>query len=133
MRLIQMTYSSRPFGFDAPTLSAILLDARRANLRDDISGALIARADIYLQLLEGPETMVNAAYERIVRDNRHLEVKPLYSRPVAARMFGGWAMRDDPVRSWMWSLEEVANGAAERATSTQVQAVFARLASEPAH
>lgn len=131
MRLIQLTYASQPFGFDAPTLAGILIDARRCNLRDDISGALIARADLFLQLLEGPETAVEASYARIARDNRHLEVRRLYARPVEARMFAAWAMRDDPVRSWMWSMDAVANGAVVRATTTEIQAVFARLAVEP--
>lgn len=132
LRLRRLTYASQPFGFDEPTLAGILLDARRCNLRDDISGALVCRADLYLQLLEGPEALVEATYERIARDNRHLEVQRLFARPIEARIFAAWAMREVPVRSWMWSVEAVANEAARRASAQKISGVFARLASEPA-
>jgi hypothetical protein len=41
-------------------------------------------------------------------------------------------MRDDSARSWMWTQQEVANGALERATEAEVVAVFERLAAESA-
>ena len=56
--LYQIIYRSRPFGFDETSLAGILLDARRCNTRDAISGALVCRHDIFLQLLEGPEAVV---------------------------------------------------------------------------
>ena len=60
MSLIQLIYPSTPFGFDNPTLNNILSVARRNNARDGISGALICRADLYLQMLEGPRSAVTA-------------------------------------------------------------------------
>jgi hypothetical protein len=39
-------------------------------------------------------------------------------------------MRDDPVRSWMWTLEEIEQGALDRATAADFTAVFERLAAE---
>jgi hypothetical protein len=130
MSLIQVVYASRPFGFDQAMLDGILLDARRYNSRDDITGALIARRDLYLQMLEGPEARVRATYDRIRRDDRHLEVRPLVSRPITTRMFPGWAMRDDPAESWVWSMEAVRDGAIERSTEPEVLAFFERLAAK---
>ena len=129
MPLLQLSYASRPFGFDSAMLAGILIDARRCNSRDGITGALICREDLYLQLLEGPEAAVEAAYRRILRDDRHIEVRPLTRRRVADRLFGAWAMRDDPAQSWVWSREAVHNGAAETATEAEVLAIFTRLAS----
>ena len=103
MPMIQLIYASRPFDFDEGTLVAILTVARSCNERDGITGALICRSDLYLQLLEGPQEMVDAAYRRIERDRRHLEVKLLSRRSVTERLFPGWAMRNDPARSWMWN------------------------------
>ena len=77
MDLIRLIYCSRPFGFDDAALNGILIDARRCNERDAITGALICRADIYLQLLEGPAAAVDATFARIAKDNRHLEVNLL--------------------------------------------------------
>jgi hypothetical protein len=128
---LQLIYVSRSFGFDAATLAGILLDARRRNPPDGITGALICREDLYLQLLEGPEAAVEACFARIGKDDRHVNVRLIsraYGRP---RLFPQWAMRDDPARSWMWSAADVAAGAADRATPAEVVAIFERIASEP--
>ncbi len=128
--LIQIVYASRPFGFDNATLGGILLDARRCNVRDRVTGALICRDDLYLQLLEGPEDAVDATYRRITRDDRHLEVRCLARREIAEddRMFADWAMRDDPAQSWVWSRDDMANGVADAAPADEVFGIFAQLA-----
>ncbi len=132
MSLIQLVYASRPFGFDQATLNSILIEARRLNPENDVTGALICRADLYLQLLEGPSEAVEATFARITKDDRHVEVQHLVSRPIETRLFPDWAMRDDPARSWMWTQAEVDNGALGRATEAEIVAVFERLAGEPA-
>jgi hypothetical protein len=132
MPMIQLIYASTPFGFDEGTLAALLVVSRRSNERDGITGALICRGDLYLQLLEGPQTAVEAAFRRIKRDRRHLDIKLLSRRNVTERLFPGWAMRDDPARSWMWTQEEVNAGAVDRATEAEAVAIFERLAHEPA-
>ena len=132
MGMIQLIYASQPFGFDDAMLSSILTAARHYNSRDDITGALICREDVYLQLLEGPEELVEAAYARIARDRRHLEINLLSSAPITERMFPTWAMRDDPARSWMWTHREVEHGAIIKASREELLGVFARLATEPA-
>ena len=130
--LIQLIYSSRPFGFDEAALNGILLTARRNNPRDAITGALICRHDLYLQLLEGPRAAVEARYSSIARDDRHLDVVQRFSRPATERIFPNWAMRDDPARSWMWSATEIEQGALDRAGPAEFISVFTRLAAEVA-
>jgi hypothetical protein len=127
----QLTYASRAFGFSADVLWGILQDARRCNTRDGITGTLVCRADLYLQLLEGPQDKVEAAFGRIAKDDRHLDIQPLSRGEVAARLFPDWAMRHDPARSWMWSAADVAAGAIARSTPQDVAAVFERIAREP--
>lgn len=127
MALFRAIYTSRPFGFDAGTLNGILLDARRANLRDGITGALICRSDIYLQWLEGPEMQVRAALARIERDDRHLELRVHLAESVSERTFGDWAMLHDPAASWIWSQDEVGDGAVDRASPEEIMAFFMEL------
>ncbi|MDN3573119.1 BLUF domain-containing protein [Methylobacterium longum] len=131
MSVVQLIYASRPFGFDQAMLNGILSQSRRCNSRDGITGALICRADVYLQLLEGSAAALDATYARILRDDRHLEIRRLSYHTVTDRLFPGWAMRDDPARSWMWSQSEVANGAIDQATYLQALKIFERLAAEP--
>lgn len=127
MGLFRVVYTSRPFGYDAGILNGILMDARRANLRDGITGALICRGDIYIQWLEGPEAQVRSALARIERDDRHLDLRLHLAGPLSGRMFGDWAMLHDPAVSWIWSQDEVASGAVERATPEEITGFFQRL------
>ena len=128
MDLTQLIYTSQPFGFDDAMLNGILVTARRNNPKLDITGCLICRQDMYLQLLEGPVAAVDALYARISDDNRHLAVSKLSQSPVSARMFPDWAMRDDPAQSWLWPPEAVADGALHQASPDALRAVFARVA-----
>lgn len=130
MAMIQLVYASRPFGFDEATLSGILFTARANNTRDGITGALVCRSDLYLQMLEGPQDKVEAAYASIEEDDRHLEVRCLTRATIDTRMFGAWAMRSDPAQSWMWTREQVENAAPDTATPEEVIAVFSRLIKE---
>jgi hypothetical protein len=132
MPLSQIIYASRPFGFDAGVLDDILTVSRRLNARDHITGTLICRGDMYLQLIEGPPEAIDTTFDRIAGDDRHLEVTLLLTRAVATRMFPGWAMRDDPARSWMWTQEAVAAGAIQNASAADIIAIFERLAAEAA-
>lgn len=127
MDLFRAIYTSRPFGYDSAILSTILMDARRANLRDGITGALICRGDIYLQWLEGPEEQVRSALARIDRDDRHLEMTLHVAEGVTERQFGEWAMLHDPAASWIWSQAEVADGAVKRASPDEITAFFMPL------
>lgn len=127
MTLFRTIYSSRPFGFDAAVLNGILLDARRLNSRDDITGALICRADLYLQWLEGPEDKVRATLQRIAKDDRHVDVTVHVSEPAAQRLFPDWAMLHDPAATWIWTQQEVAANAPDSATAEEVTTFFLRL------
>ena len=130
MQLYQLIYGSRPFGFDSAILSGIMLTSVENNKRDGITGALICRGDLYLQLLEGKEKILKETYERILQDDRHLEIRKLVWRKTDIRFFPEWAMRDDPAKSWLWNKKEIENGALEKASEEEIIRVFSRLASE---
>jgi len=130
MTIHQLIYMSEPFGFDDGMLNGILSISRRNNGRDGLTGALVCRRDIYLQLLEGPEAAVEAAYARIKRDDRHLGIARLVSETVDSRMFPDWTMLDDPARSWLWTEAEIAAGAVKAAGLAEVRGVFERVARE---
>ncbi len=130
--LVQLIYASRPFGFDDLALTGILASAERNNIRDHITGSLICREDLFIQMLEGPDDTVQAAFKRIRYDDRHTDVALLWTGEVAARQFPEWAMRHDPAASWMWTRAEVTAGAVTHASADDVRAIFTRLAeSEP--
>jgi Sensors of blue-light using FAD len=127
MSLMQLIYASTPFGFSNPVLNSILSASRRNNERNGITGALICRADLYLQMLEGPRSAVTATFQRIMGDDRHLDVMLIGSGDIQERLFPKWHMRDDPAQSWMWTQAQIADGTLEAASVADVRAVFERL------
>lgn len=128
MSIIQIIYSSTPFGYDENLLSGLLLDARRCNMRDGITGALICRRDVYLQFLEGNDGAVRNTLQRIARDDRHVEVVTRYDAPSSTRLFSDWAMLHDPAHSWAWSEAEVNAGALDAAAPDAFHAIFSGIA-----
>lgn len=130
MLMQQLIYVSRPFGFDASMLMNILAASRRCNLRDDITGALICRSDIFVQLLEGPTEKVQSTFERICRDDRHIEVNILVRAQIEDRLFDGWAMKHDPAPSWLWSPDEVHAGRPLEASEQEIRSIFLRSAED---
>ncbi len=133
MPLLQLVYASRPFGFDAAVLIDILFKARANNAAAEVTGCLICRDDLYLQLLEGPADEVEAIYAKIKADDRHVEVTELVKQPADKRMFGAWAMRDDPVQSWMWTRDQVNQGAVNTASPSDVLRIFELLVERAPH
>jgi Sensors of blue-light using FAD len=131
MALMQLIYVSRPFGFDAVTLNAILFQARHHNKISGMTGSLICREDIFLQFLEGPRASVDATYARILRDGRHIDVHLLWSADSETRQFPEWDMRHDPAQSWLWTPDEVWAGAVLATPAADIRAIFTRLAHEP--
>lgn len=127
MSVYRAIYTSRPFGFDIGTLSSILVHAQRVNPNVGITGALICREDVYLQLLEGPEDEVKKTMERIRGDDRHVEFQVHSEKTVPERMFGKWAMLHDPAATWIWSRAEVRADAIERTTEAEVEGFFEKL------
>ena len=123
----RLIYRSQPFGFDTAMLAGILSVARRKNPQWGITGALICRHDVYLQLIEGPSDSIEALYSRILKDARHLDVCLLLQEEMNTRLFPGWAMLDDEAPSLFWSAEDVAKGALEAASPDMLLAPFIRL------
>ena len=131
MRLLRLIYYSRPFDYDEETLRDILGVARRHNRLRGITGALLCRADLFVQLLEGPREPVTRTFARILDDDRHSDVALAWCGDVDARLFPGWEMRADAPHVWMWTPEQVALGAAREAHSEDFVDMFRWLASEP--
>lgn len=123
----RLIYRSQPFGFDTSVLASILSAARRNNPQWGITGALICRHDVYLQLIEGPSASIAALYARILDDDRHTDVRLLLEEDMVQRLFPAWAMLDDEAPSLFWSAEDVAKGVLEAASADALRAPFLRL------
>ena len=126
----QVIYVSKPVGFDDKIRDSILVQSKRNNEKNQITGALICRSDLYLQYLEGPAHKIDFVYSKIKLDSRHTDVKLLEDTRSKRRLFSNWAMRDDPVKDWMWTQKEVADAIFERLSKNDAMKIFVQHSKE---
>ncbi|RZK32094.1 MAG: BLUF domain-containing protein [Hymenobacter sp.] len=88
--LIYLSQATRPLS--AKALTYLLDQARQANERQHLTGALIYRNKRFIQLLEGEQAVLEQAYARITRDPRHQHLCKVADYPVAARRFAEWPL-----------------------------------------
>ena len=128
--LKHVIYASKPTFFSDTILKKILRSSRKNNVAWSVSGNLICRSDLFFQILEGPPEAIDNLYEKILTDNRHLEIQKLRDKITGRRLFASWAMKFDPYKNWMWTKDEVKGGALKRLCSDDALAVFEKLARE---
>ena len=91
--LVRLLYASRAAKPVAPAvIESILEQSRKHNPELGITGILCQSGEVFLQVLEGGRSAVNALYNQIVRDERHQDVVILHYEEVAERAFAGWTM-----------------------------------------
>ena len=98
--------------------------SRDNNTKNDITGALIYRQDLYFHFLERPEDEVDKTYKKIMTDKRHNDLHKLSENLDTRRLFSTWAMRGNPVETWMWSYEEVKGALMKNLSAEEANAVF---------
>ena len=129
-KLKHIIYASTPFGFSKSDLDHILIKSRYNNDENGITGALFCRDDLYLQYIEGPEKRIELTFSKINEDDRHTEIFLLKSGISTRRLFANWAMKDDPVKSWMWTREEIGSGILGKVTETEAMKIFIKHSRE---
>jgi hypothetical protein len=74
------------------TVEDILAVSRRNNRRDGLTGLLVVGGRRFLQVLEGPRALTDAAYVRIRADQRHFALVELSRKLITTRAFADWDM-----------------------------------------
>lgn len=94
-QLYEVIYVSQraPGVTDHVIIDDIVLPAGLKNRSLDISGCLWFSSDRFLQILEGPKAAVQDVYAKILRDDRHSEIRTLSSTYLSHRSFKRWGMR----------------------------------------
>lgn len=91
--LVRLMYASRAVSTaDQETLQTILQQCKTRNPSAGITGVLCYSEGIYLQVLEGGRSEVNALYNRIAADPRHSQVELMSYQEIGERRFAGWSM-----------------------------------------
>lgn len=88
--LIYTSVATQPFTEEE--LVELLRQSKTNNQSQGITGLLLYREGLFMQLLEGPEERVRACYQKICSDPRHRDILLLLEKPSEERFFGDWAM-----------------------------------------
>jgi hypothetical protein len=91
-RVITLTYWSRATNLmGEEDLLRLLQKSRQNNARRGLTGLLLYRDQCFLQVIEGPEAVVESLIQTIQVDPRHHSVRTL-CRESGPRQFGNWEM-----------------------------------------
>ena len=69
---------------DSDSLNALLIQSRRNNQRERITGVLFYHLGIFIQVLEGPSDSIEILMQKIMRDNRHKRMIILHDEKLAS-------------------------------------------------
>jgi hypothetical protein len=91
--LIRLLYASRAVESNrAALIDSIMQQSKKHNPERGITGILCYGGDIFMQVLEGGRSEVNALYNDITKDPRHRDVVILNYQEINERRFAGWTM-----------------------------------------
>lgn len=91
--LTRLLYVSTAVGPVTTAVTAtILRSAQKHNAASGITGVLCQGRGVYLQVLEGERSQVDAIYGRIALDKRHNNVVLRQQEDISRRQYGKWAM-----------------------------------------
>lgn len=93
MALHEIVYVSLASRDMAPEELALLLEKARAhNASVGVTGMMVYQRREFMQLLEGERDVVEALYDRIASDPRHLQLRKIWDGPIDERGFSDWGM-----------------------------------------
>ena len=102
--LTRLLYVSKPVGPITTFVTSSILEVCSVNNKKaEITGVLCQGSGIYMQVIEGKRSAINALYSRIISDKRHNQIELLSFEEVGQRRYGHWSMAlvqlsiDDPM------------------------------------
>jgi len=84
--------STAKLGLEQFDVDQILLKARLVNPSKNLTGVLLFRDGIFLQLLEGDKADIQWLYQKIKKDPRHRNIFTIFETVAEKRLFRDWSM-----------------------------------------
>jgi uncharacterized membrane protein (DUF373 family) len=73
-------------------LLALLRQCRENNAGRSVTGMLLYANGTFLQVLEGPDQVIDDLVDIIKKDLRHTNIQMLYRKPIERRQYSDWSM-----------------------------------------
>lgn len=122
--MTSVTYTSLAHIDGTSDLQEIETNSRERNARNDVTGFLIFNGTHFLQLIEGPETVIDELVDRVRNDPRHTGFAIRDRQKVERRSFPDWPLEVVQVNA---SYFEARDTIAGRLPGTVSEAIRARL------
>lgn len=92
--LVRLLYASKARGpVTHDTITSILSQSRKNNPESGVTGVLcVCHGGVFMQVLEGGRDEVNQLYNKVLQDERHVDVTLLDYTEIPERRFSGWRM-----------------------------------------
>ncbi|MFT2091280.1 BLUF domain-containing protein [Paraglaciecola sp. 2405UD69-4] len=91
--MFQLVYlSDKTNSIEKSDIENILSSSRVNNKSKDITGLLLHLPEHFIQILEGGQKQVEKVFEKICKDDRHTNVRLIFSEHAMQRDFGKWSM-----------------------------------------
>jgi hypothetical protein len=114
------------------TLRQIEETASRNNGSSGVTGLLVLADNVFVQVLEGSPSVVNALYLSIAADKRHRQVQLVTYEPQVQPLFTDWSMRlvdlyDLPGEKRLLMADKYGDGKGGIRVPSELQQVYALL------
>jgi len=84
--------SEAKHSFSEQEMEELMKVSQRNNKTVEVTGLLVAKGKVFLQLLEGAKTSVKHIYKKIILDERHVACEILSETTSHRRLFPTWRM-----------------------------------------
>jgi hypothetical protein len=89
-RIIYLSASTKELSIEE--INALLLQSRKFNAENNITGVLLYIDGDFLQVIEGSEEVTKRLFEKIKEDKRHKGIITVYNDRFLEKQFPDWSM-----------------------------------------
>lgn len=89
-RIIYLSASTKELSIEE--INALLLQSRKFNAENNITGVLLYIDGDFLQVIEGSEEVTKRLFEKIKKDKRHKGIITVYNDRFLEKQFPDWSM-----------------------------------------
>lgn len=96
MKITQLCYASKRIESEYTLLDdlrEILVKSRQYNEEQNICGVLYYAHGYYFQCIQGEYESIMNLYHKIIKDNRHNEIKLVQHKSIEKKCFSHWSMK----------------------------------------
>jgi hypothetical protein len=111
-QIVYVSTTTSNTGISQSDIEEILLNCRKFNSDNGITGILVYHDNMIFQVIEGESDAIEKVFVRINADSRHCSIVVLHDIMINERSFGAWSMKfrdlsyTEDMESWAYQMEK---------------------------